>query len=135
MVISYLFQIQRHDNPSLQWKTRPYLPSPPSLLQAIQVSVREWELLFPPLVCFLESVWILVLGGQKLQLESIYHHRPLYLLHLQTQNLMLNCFQMGTETGISFPAFHLSSFSFSSFWQRVFCVFWILNRPLCPHDL
>lgn len=70
-----------------------------------------------------------------LQLESIYHHRPLYLLHLQTQNPMLNCFQMGTEMGISFPAFHLSSSSFSSFWQRVFCVFWILNLPPCPHDL
>lgn len=42
---------------------------------------------------------------------------------------------MGSEMGISFPAFHLSSFSSSSSWQRVFCVSWILHQLLYPHDL
>jgi len=39
---------------------------------------------------------------------------------------------MGSEMGISF---RLSFSSFSSSWQRVFCVFWILNLPLYLCDL
>lgn len=132
---SYPFLIHWCYCPSLQMGTHPYLISLLSSLQAIQISVRGWEPLSPPLVCFLEPVWTLVLAGQMLQLESICHHQPLYLLHLQTQNLKLSYFQMGSEKGISFPAFHLSSSSFSSSWQRVFCVFWILHLPPCPHDL